>query len=193
MSHVARRTLLVEDDDGLRDAIREYWSMAWPECAFDDAGDLETARKKLRAEPTLLLLDVVLPDGLGPDLLPACQAMAQPPVVVAMSGEVSTEEAFGLASRGVRAFLAKPLDIGELTDVIESANNNPLAPVEAARHLVGFASIHDVQAKVRRAMLEQALTLTGWNRTAAARILKITRQAVQQMIKDLELAPPPKA
>jgi hypothetical protein len=42
--------------------------------------------------------------------------------------------------------------------------------------------------RVRRAMAEQALAMAAGNKTGAARLLGITRQAVQQLIRDLELS-----
>jgi DNA-binding NtrC family response regulator len=52
---------------------------------------------------------------------------------------------------------------------------------------VGHESLQRVQASVKRAMVERALALAADNRTNAARLLGVSRQAVQQMIRDLEL------
>ena len=40
---------------------------------------------------------------------------------------------------------------------------------------------------MRRNMVQQALAMSGGNRTRAAQLLGVTRQAVQQMIRELEL------
>jgi len=42
--------------------------------------------------------------------------------------------------------------------------------------------------RVRRSMAEQALAMAAGNKTGAARLLGITRQAVQQLIRDLDLS-----
>jgi hypothetical protein len=64
---------------------------------------------------------------------------------------------------------------------------NPLTVEELVRCEVGSASYHDVAARVRRTMVEQALRLSGGNKTGAARILRISRQAVQQLMRSLEV------
>jgi DNA-binding NtrC family response regulator len=53
--------------------------------------------------------------------------------------------------------------------------------------IVGRVSFREVLDRVRRSMAEQALAMSAGNKTGAARLLGITRQAVQQLIRDLDL------
>jgi DNA-binding NtrC family response regulator len=53
--------------------------------------------------------------------------------------------------------------------------------------MVGSQPLHDIVGGVRRVLVEQALALSGGNKTHAAELLQVTRQAVQHMVRDLEL------
>ena len=64
--------------------------------------------------------------------------------------------------------------------------NRTLELTAQVKELVGFRSIKEVQRLVKRTMLAKALALTQGNLTHAARLLGVTRQAVQQMIKELD-------
>ncbi len=48
---------------------------------------------------------------------------------------------------------------------------------------VGRVLLRDMQDRVREAMLEQALAQSGGSLSGAARLLGVSRQAVQQMVK----------
>jgi transcriptional regulator with PAS, ATPase and Fis domain len=53
---------------------------------------------------------------------------------------------------------------------------------------VGRRSYHDMVRQVRKTMLEQAMARSGGNRVQAAKLLEVSRQAVQQLIKDFQLS-----
>jgi len=55
---------------------------------------------------------------------------------------------------------------------------------QGARLLVGRLGIRDAQDALRRGMLQQALKASNGSRRAAARILGVTRPAVQRMLRD---------
>lgn len=59
--------------------------------------------------PELVLLDVSLPDGDAFDVLREVAASGASPVIVAMSGSASHDQALALERLGVRAYLRKPL------------------------------------------------------------------------------------
>jgi DNA-binding NtrC family response regulator len=180
--------LLVEDDDGLRRTLGRIL-----EARGDRVTEAKTQAEALAAlghRFELLILDVRLPDGNALEIVRAASRHKPLPVMLAMSGEASAEEAFQLAQMGVRCYIPKPLSLSDFRQVLDSAGRQ-LAPLDVhVAAAVGKTPIGEVQASVRRAMVEQALAMTAWNVTGAARLLRVTRQAVQQMIKDLELEPP---
>ena len=181
------KLLVVEDDAALRSTICLQTTLSFPDWTIIEASSLGMARKCLTAPVDLVLLDVALPDGRGTGLLPNIRKLDDSPAVVVMSGRATTAEAFELARMGVRAFVAKPIDLDQLLDALEVSMSAPRLTSSYARELVGQRSISDVQSEVRQAMVEQALFLTGGNRTAAARILGVTRQAVQHMVREFEI------
>jgi hypothetical protein len=56
------------------------------------------------------------------------------------------------------------------------------------RHLVGRMTLREAQHWVRRTMLLQALLASNGSRRAAARILGVTRPAVQRMLREASLS-----
>jgi two-component system response regulator RegA len=184
------RALVVEDDDVLGRAIArtlEEWGNEVVWCTT-----LATALEQAKATPDLVILDVGLPDGSGVTLVQELSRQRPAPLVIAMSGRASASEAFRLGSLGVRGYLSKPLSFTELVATIESVLESApdLSPLLVAS--VGRRRFQDVQEQVRRAMTEQALALANGNRTEAARLLGVTRQAVQQLIRNLEITAAPK-
>ena len=184
------RALVVEDDDVLGRAIirtLEEWGNDVVWCT-----SLADALKAAETVPELVILDVGLPDGNGVMLARALSRLRPAPLVIAMSGRASASEAFQLGALGVRGYLAKPLSFTELVATIESVLDGApdLSPLLVAS--VGRRRFQDVQEQVRRTMTEQALALARGNRTEAAKLLGVTRQAVQQLIRNLEIPETPR-
>jgi DNA-binding response OmpR family regulator len=183
------RALVVEDDDVLGRAITrtlEQWGNTVTWCTT-----LQSALLAAAAAPDLVIIDVTLPDGSGVTLAQELSRQRPAPLVVAMSGQASASEAFQLGALGVRGYLPKPLSFTELTATIDSLLDAApdLSPLLVAS--VGKRKFQDVQEQVRRTMTEQALALARGNRTEAAKLLGVTRQAVQQLIRNLDIPETP--
>jgi len=178
--------LLAEDDAALRRALAQW--VRERGLQVRETGTVEEARHLLAPPPDLLLVDVRLADASAFSLLEDVAGLWPRPIVVAMSGCASAEEAFRLARLGVCAYLEKPLSLARLAEAIESARRQ--ADLEDAALLdslasacVGQLSLREVQEDVRQAMIRQALALSEGSRAGAARLLDVTRQAVQQMLR----------
>jgi len=178
--------LIVEDDALLRSAIAGWVQERGSQAR--EAASVGEARALLNPPPDLLLLDVRLPDATAFSILEDAARLWPRPLAVAMSGAASSEEAFRLARLGVRAYLEKPLSLAQLDQAIERAcresgrEDSPLLH-SLASACVGRLSLRTVQDNVRRAMIRQALALSEGSRAGAARLLDVTRQAVQQMLR----------
>ena len=148
-----------------------------------EASSCATALTALEDGCDLLLLDVRLPDGSGVRIAEAAVSRRPTPLLVVLSGEATPHEAFQLAQLGAVQFVAKPFSLDELLAAIELVQvaRVELAPI--VRSCVGKADLRDVQDNVRRAMVEQALALANGNRSVAARLLRVTRQAIQKFIR----------
>lgn len=177
--------LVVEDDPLLARAIaRELGPWARE---VHVAHDVQNALRLLALQPDLITLDIGLPDGTGLEIARAASKLRPIPDILAISGRATAQEAFRLAALGVRAFLAKPISLDSLCTTVQAILDNPrdLSPLLAGE--VGRLRIRDVQTTVRRTMLEQALAIAGGNLTHAAKLLSVSRQAVQQMVRDLDI------
>jgi two-component system response regulator RegA len=177
------RALVVEDDLELARAIvrsLEEWG-----AITTSAATLAHALPMLESRPELVILDISLPDGSGLRVAERACQMRPAPLVIVFSGSATAEEAFRLGQLGVRGYLRKPISLADFTaTVVALLSAAPdLAPFLVAT--VGRQPFQDVLESVRRTMAEQALALAGGNRTGAARLLGVTRQAVQHLIKDL--------
>jgi CheY-like chemotaxis protein len=133
--------------------------------------------------PDLIVIDVHLGDELAFSVLEATMSISPVPLKVAISGLATPDEAFRLASFGVRSFLQKPFSAKQLNDAIDQALLAPPDPTALLPDVVGHRSVREVQGDVRTVMVRQALALTGGSRSGAARLLRVSRQAVQQMIQ----------
>ncbi len=179
--------LVVEDDLDLLAAIVQQVESQLGARVFA-ADSIATALPVLRQEkPRLIVCDVYLRDGICHPLVKFALSQTPLPRIVAISGRASAEEAFSLATLGIRSYLAKPLSLMALRQVLTDALSAapPLAPTIAAQ--VGSVPIDIVKRDVRVTMLRQGLALTAGNRTECARILGVTRQAVQQMMRELNI------
>jgi len=175
-----RRALLVEDDPALRRTLARSLR-AWG-VEVVEAGTAAEARRSLRARFDLILCDVRLPDGSGLVVVRQAGELRPAPVVIAMSGAASAAEGWDLARAGAIAFLEKPVSADALERAVNAAFASPpqLEPLVAA--CVGLRPLRDLQAEVRTVMIDQALALAAGNQSEAARLLRITRQAIQQAV-----------
>jgi DNA-binding NtrC family response regulator len=69
-----------------------------------------------------------------------------------------------------------------------AADRANIATLAAA--LVGVRGIEEVVQEIRQSMLSEALTRSQGNRTHAASLLGVTRQAVQQMVGRYDVTKP---
>jgi DNA-binding NtrC family response regulator len=176
-----KRVLIVEDDVPLRCAItrrvRDWGAQPL------EAGTAREARALLTAAPDLLVVDLQLPDEPVFSVIEAAAQLWPKPVTVAISGCASPEQAFRLAQLGVRAYLSKPFLLEELQDAVETAYREtpPLETLIAA--CVGRVPLRELQQRLRRVMVLQALALSEGSRSETARLLAVSRQAIQQMLR----------
>ncbi len=176
--------LLVEDDAPLANTIARALAprvgeLRWCETAGKSIVQLETWH------PDVVLLDFALPDGSAFDVLEALARHAAMPTVIAMSGAAGPDEAFRLAQLGVRYFLQKPLKLDVLEETIARALTEPVDIRPQVRGLVGMRAIHEVETEVRATMINEALARTSGSRRGAARLLAVSRQLLQHMLRKL--------
>jgi len=174
--------VLADSDESARSnmkrALRDWGA------AVHEASDEQQAIALLKSAPDLLITDLRLAGGgSGLRLATLASTLRPSPIVVAVSDQATPVEAFQLAQAGTAAYLPKPLDLATFVATIESVLAQPPCIEPQIAMQVGRVPYFEVLARVRRTMLEQALAQAGGNRIRAAERLKLTRQAVQQMIR----------
>lgn len=117
----APRILVVDDESDIRATLQEVLLDEGYE--VDVAGDANQARAaRLRAVPDLVLLDIWMPDTDGITLLREWSSQGPLPCpVVMMSGHGTVETAVEATRLGAHDFIEKPLSLGKLLRVVESA------------------------------------------------------------------------
>jgi len=111
------RALVVDDD---KNSLRALAALVKNEgFATATAGSLREARSRLRVEPPqVVLIDLVLPDGSGFDLLEDIAEVADAAEVVVITGHASIDTAVEALRRGATDYLTKPVDVARLKTVL---------------------------------------------------------------------------
>jgi len=176
------KVLAIEDDAELRRALGD--ALSSPTTEFRGCGTVRQALRMLADwAPEVLLLDVTLPDGSAFDVLEAVRRREPMPLVVAISGTATPPDAFRLAECGVRAYLQKPFGLDDIRDAIRKARQQAPDLTPLLRGTVGRRPLRDVESDVRDRLVREALARSGGNRSAAARLLRISRQHLQNILR----------
>ena len=131
------RLLVVDDEQGIREGCRRVLE---PEgYQVETAGSLAEARERLAAEAFgLVLLDVMLPDGRGIELLEEIRRRDADTVVAIITGYATVELAVEAIQQGAYDFLSKPFN----GDVLLLAVRQGL---ERRRLAIDARRVHDVE------------------------------------------------
>jgi two-component system OmpR family response regulator len=147
------RILLIEDDLGLGNAVRDQ--IAAEGHMPDLAPTLSYARDLLATMPyDLILLDLGLPDGRGIDFLKALRAKGSvTPVMILTAHDRITERIEGL-NAGADDYMVKPFDLAELSARIAAVarryagNPNPLITLGALKIDLAAHAIHGPKGQI---------------------------------------------
>ncbi|HDN04697.1 MAG TPA: sigma-54-dependent Fis family transcriptional regulator [Chloroflexi bacterium] len=114
--------LLVDDEKNARNNIGSYLESEGYEVLL--AADLKTARKHLSAqEADIVLLDVQLPDGYGPDLLAETAQLPFRPPIIMITAHGKIDMAVEAMKNGAHDFIQKPIKFDRLEQSIKRAQD----------------------------------------------------------------------
>jgi two-component system response regulator RegA len=182
MLGVTERWLVLEDDDELRRTLTDALSLRAGEVVA--CGSIQAALEALgEGAYTGMVVDVVLPDGDAVTVAERALSLKTVPAIVAISGSAAPSATFRLAQLGVRAFLTKPVKLEDLDRAIDEALRAPPDVAPHVRGAVGRVPIQELEEKVRDAMVDEAIARAGGNIREAARILQISRQMLQHILR----------
>lgn len=112
--------MVVDDERFIRMALGEAvrsWNYQTVE-----AGTIAQAEKEFTAEePTIVLLDIDLPDGSGLDLLNKIKEQAPETIVIMITGNVIVDNTIAALRGGAHDFIAKPVKLEELRVTLRNA------------------------------------------------------------------------
>jgi len=128
------RILVVDDDVTFASPVLDYLGTRGIDAEL--ATSCTDARKYLRSEtPSLMFVDLMLPDGNGLELVKECRGPKKPRVVL-MTGHPSIDSAIGALREHVDEYLIKPLCMEDLVgclDRLEPAGDDASSTPAAAR------------------------------------------------------------
>jgi two-component system response regulator RegX3 len=121
---VRRKILLIEDEE----SISEPLERALGREGFDVAATAAEGRERFREDrPDLVLLDVMLPDGDGRDVLREIRGQSRTPVVMLTARGEELERVLGL-ELGADDYVTKPFSAAELAARIRAVLRRADAP-----------------------------------------------------------------
>jgi two-component system, response regulator RegA len=181
LSVVTVLVLIVEDNDSLRAALERALA---ERATVESCASVQQAALKLRSlQPDVVLLDFDLPDGSALDVIRLAAERAPVPAFVAMSGVADAGQAFSLAQLGVRSYLTKPVTLEQVERALESAVGTGPDVTPHVRAAVGRVALKELERVVRETMLSEALARSEGSRRGAARLLDVSRQLLQHMLR----------
>ncbi|MGB5353333.1 MAG: sigma-54 dependent transcriptional regulator [Woeseia sp.] len=154
---MSKPTALVIDDEP---DILELLALTLLRMGIDttQASDVATARAHLQQRHfDLCLTDMKLPDGNGLDLVAWMQANAPSVPVAVITAHGNVETAVQALKLGAFDFISKPLDLGNLRNIVENALKLPTEDNVENRRLLGRSKpLQDLRGLIERVARSQA-------------------------------------
>ena len=141
------KLLVVEDEPELREMmVQVLKEQAW---VVETAATYAEAEEKTDLyEYDCILLDLMLPDGNGLDLLESLQQKHNPPQILITSAKAAVEDRVKGLMSGADDYLPKPFDLGELVARVNSqlrrrqgrvvVDGNPLELLHKEYHILQY-------------------------------------------------------
>jgi two-component system response regulator RegA len=170
-ARAATGTVLLVDDDPTflstfkREFARRDWRVATADC-FAAAADVARTQR-----PTVVVLDLMLGDGSGLDLIEALRKESPATRIVMTTGHPSFAGAVEAMKRGAHHFVPKPCTV----DRVLAAAATPTWAEEVPAH----ASL----AQSERVHIDRVVAACGGNISEAARRLGMHRRSLQRKLR----------
>ncbi|GAB5545245.1 MAG: hypothetical protein SangKO_050050 [Sandaracinaceae bacterium] len=182
--HIKIRDVLVVDRDPewQLSAGRSLGERGVSVVAASSAAEMGGALEGRRFDAAVVDLRA-LPRGSGLAAVASLMTASPAPVTIVQGDELTPTEGFELARVGVRSLLDARPSPDLLWDIIARAVRTQPAIDAQVRSFVGHATMSDVVERVRELFLDQGLGLMRDDRSKTSRLLGVSRQAVQQMVR----------
>jgi two-component system response regulator AtoC len=120
LSGKSEKILIVDDDRFVRMTLSEA-VRSWNYRSFEAASVAEGKQLFAAEEPSVVLLDIDLPDGSGLDLLNEIKEQNADAIVVMITGNVNVPNAVAALRGGAHDFIGKPVRLEELRVTLRNA------------------------------------------------------------------------
>jgi DNA-binding NtrC family response regulator len=131
--------------------------------------------------PALAVLDLDLDEEAGFELLSGHRGHT--PAWIVVSDDAEPIRAFRLGQLGVRSYLPKPLDTALLERALHAALEHAPDLTPHLRAAVGHLPVHEIERMARKTMMTEALARSRGSKTGAAKLLCVSRQLLQHMVR----------
>ncbi len=132
MMYVKPKILVIDDELGIREGCRRVLQPLGYE--VHSAESFQVGLSKIQTEPyDLILIDVMMPDGRGIDLLNPIHQKDPEAVSLIITGYATTELAIEAIKRGAYDFISKPFDSDVLTLAVNQGLEKRRLSLEAKR------------------------------------------------------------
>jgi len=169
--HAAESVLLVDDDPTfLSTFAREFSRRDWRVATAQSCAAAAAAVRRQR--PSVIVLDLMLADGSGLDLIEELRTESPATRIVMTTGHPSLDSAVEAMRRGAHHYVAKPCDVEQL---IAAAETQTLSPREGPPR----ASL----AQSERAHINRVIAACDGNISEAARRLGMHRRSLQRKLR----------
>ena len=174
------KVLLVDDERAFGRAVQRHLEKDGYSC--EHVSSLEGARESLTIHtPSLLILDMKLPDGNGLQFLKEIEGRRDFPVFV-LTAYATVENAVAAMKMKACDYLSKPIDLDTLSKLVTASIKEWKASAKSSAES-SFQTLCDIE----QAMIREALSDSKGNVSKAARNLGLGRMALRHRIKKYEI------
>ena len=153
--------------------------------------DARAAAARVASGIGVIVVDTCLPEDGALLVASAAFTVMPEPIVIAVDGGAPRHVLFTLVEIGVERFLERGFSAEQLRDCLDRTGKRSL--IRCARAEVGRTSLRSAQQELRQTMLKEALVASNGSRRLAAKLLGVTRPAVQRMLRESDGPPAPPA
>jgi len=124
--------LIVEDQDFMRQSLRDYLQSAYPEAAILEAADGAQALALCHSRaPRLVLMDVQLPDANGIDLTAQIKQILPDTAIIMVSQHAGSAYVDRARAAGACAYITKDKVYRQLLPTVGSALERKAPPLDS--------------------------------------------------------------
>lgn len=145
---MSNTVLIVEDDHRLQQVLKD--ELEDHNFETQCASTLDEAKDILQKQDIeVLLTDIRLPDGKGPELIPLCEQLPLKPSVIVMTAFGTIAQAVEALKQGASDFLTKPLNLEHLCLSIDKIfeQRKLIEEVQFHRKLIGDEHFHHMMGR----------------------------------------------